>query len=319
MARSEEESRRKELTLTQLKYFLTAAAHKSMTGAAAELYIAQSAISTAVAQLERTLGVTLFIRQPSKGLALTSSGEQLLRDGRSLLAQLEELTESIRAHDQQVEGVLRLACFVTLGPFILPQLISEIGRKHPNLHIEVFESDFEETAQMLLDGTVEAALTYDFGAFNGVSFIELYRSAPHVILPAGTPLAQQEQISLSSLQDWDMVLLDIPHSREYFLDMLKAAQVDVTIRYSSRSYETVRSLVARGHGFSILNNISKSDTTYDGGRLKAVPIAGDVPALNVCFAHPAEVQPSARSRAVSSTAAALLQAERISPASHHGQ
>lgn len=317
--RSSEASRRKDLTLTQLKYFLAAAAHKSMTGAAEELYIAQSAISTAIAHLERNLGVTLFIRQPSKGLALTPSGEQLLRDGRSLLAQVDELTENIRAHDHQIEGVLRLACFVTLGPFLLPQLISEIGRKHPNLHIEVFEADFDETAEMLLNGTVEAALTYDFGAFSGVSFIELYRSAPHVILPAPAPLAQQDQISLASLQDWDMVLLDIPHSREYFLDMLTAAQVDATIRYSSRSYETVRSLVARGHGFSILNNISKSDTTYDGGRLKALPITDEVPALNVCFTHPAEVRPSARARAVASTAADLLRSEQLDPASLHRQ
>ena len=311
MSSSQGDSGRKELTLTQLKYFLTAAAHRSMTAAAAELYIAQSAVSTAIAQLERTLGVELFIRQPSKGLALTTSGEQLLRDGRSLLAQVDELTENIRAQDQQIEGVLRLACFVTLAPFILPQLISEIGDKHPNLHIEIFEADFDETAKMLFDGTVEAALTYDFGAFQGVSFKQLYRSAPHVILPADAPLAQRDSISLSSLQGWDMVLLDIPHSREYFLDMLVQADVDTKIRYSSRSYETVRSLVARGHGFSILNNISKSDSTYDGGTLRAIPIEDNVPSLNVCFTHPTDVRPSARARTVATTAARLMQEDNL--------
>lgn len=303
MINSQEFSAQKDLTLTQLRYFIAAAQHRSMTQAAAELYVAQSAVSTAVAQLERTLDVDLFIRQRSIGLALTSSGERLLRDARSLLARLDELTENVRHYGQSVEGVLRLACFVTLAPFILPQLISEIGEKHPKLRIEVFEVDFDETVQMLRNGTVEAAITYDYGPSSGVSFELLYQSAPHIILPAEHALTRKEAISLGDLEGWEMVLLDIHHSREYFLNMFDAYGVKVQVRHSSRSYETVRSLVARGHGFSILNNIPKSDRTYDGGLLKAVPIADTVSPLDVCFAHATDIRPSARARAVEIAAA----------------
>lgn len=297
---------RKELTLTQLKYFIAAAQHRSMTEAAAELYVAQSAVSTSIAQLERTLDVNLFIRQPTKGLALTTSGTQLLRDARSLLSQLDELTENVRSYDRAVEGVLRLACFVTLAPFILPQLISAIGDQHPNLRIEVFEADFDDTIKMLRNGIVEAALTYDYGPAQGVSYNLLYQSEPHVILPAGHALAQKKAISLASLEGWDIVLLDIPHSREYFLDMFKSDPEKFRIGHSSRSYETVRSLVARGQGFSILNNIPKSDLTYDGGRLAALPIADPVPPLGVCFAHATDIRPSARARAVAEIARSIL-------------
>jgi len=298
---------RKELTFTQLKYFIAAAQHRSMTGAAAELYVAQSAVSTAVAQLERTLDADLFIRQPSKGLALTASGKQLLRDARSLLAQLDELTENVRSQDQTIEGVLRLACFVTLAPFILPKLISAIGERHPDLRIEVFEADFDETTKMLRNGMVEAALTYDYGPTQGISYNLLYQSEPHVILPADHALAEKDVISLSSLEGWGIILLDIPHSREYFLDMFDSGLGKFPVRHSSRSYETVRSLVARGHGFSILNNIPKSDFTYDGGCIKTVPIADPVPNLGVCFAHATDIRPSARARAVATIAASILQ------------
>lgn len=298
---------KKDLTLTQLRYFIAAATHRSMTVAAAELYIAQSAISTAIAQLERTLGVPVFIRQPSKGLALTASGEQLLRDARSLLAQLDELTENIRVQAQGVEGVLRLACFVTLAPFILPQLISEIGDRHPKLRIEVLEADFDEAVKMLVEGTVEGALMYDFGPAPGVTFERLYRSAPHVILPAEVSLAQSSTISLSDLEGWDMVLLNLPYSREYFRNMLKEAGVETVVRHSSRSYETVRSLVARGHGFSILTNIPKTTSTYDGGQLRAIPLVDTAPLLDVCFAHAAGIRPSVRARAVAALAAEVLQ------------
>ena len=304
-------SARKDLTLTQLRYFIAAAQHRSMTEAAAELYVAQSAVSTAIAQLERTLDVDLFIRQPTKGLALTPSGTQLLRDARSLLGHLDELTENARAHGQVIEGVLRLACFVTLAPFILPKLISAIAEQHPDLRIEVFEADFDEITKMLRNGMVEAALTYDYGPTKGISYNLLYTSEPHVILPADHALAQQDRISLAELHGWDLILLDIPHSREYFLNMLPTGIDQLQVRHSSRSYETVRSLVARGHGFSILNNIPASDLTYDGGHLKAVPIADPVQHLKVCFAHATDIRPSARSRAVAAIAESMLQNDKI--------
>ncbi len=63
-----------DLTLVQLRYFVTAAMHRSMTEASIDLHVAQSAVSTAIAQLERSLGVQLFVRQRSKGLALTEAG-----------------------------------------------------------------------------------------------------------------------------------------------------------------------------------------------------------------------------------------------------
>ena len=78
-------SRRHEITLTQLRYFATAAERRSMTEAARELFVAQSAVSAAVGQLEQQVGTQLFIRQRSKGLVLTPAGVQLLGDARALM------------------------------------------------------------------------------------------------------------------------------------------------------------------------------------------------------------------------------------------
>lgn len=61
-------------TLVQLRYFLVAAEHGSMTAASAELNIAQSAVSTAIHNLEHDLRVQLFIRRRGRGLILTPAG-----------------------------------------------------------------------------------------------------------------------------------------------------------------------------------------------------------------------------------------------------
>jgi DNA-binding transcriptional LysR family regulator len=286
------------MTLVQLRYFVTAATRRSMTEASVDLHVAQSAVSTAIAQLERSLGVQLFVRQRSKGLALTEAGEQLLRDSRSLLAQVDEITDTVRGHHYDVRGTLRLACFVTLAPFVLPKLISRVEQQHPRLRIEIIEADVDGTVELLLNGTVEGAIAYDFGTVHDLTFDHLYSAAPHVILPADHPLAHRKRLKLTELAGQDLVLLDIAHSREYFLGMLEEAGVDPQIRYTSRSYETVRSLVARGQGYSILNHVPQSPTTYDGGELAAVPISGDVPPLDVCFVRVTDVRATARARVI---------------------
>ncbi|MFD0327460.1 LysR family transcriptional regulator [Streptacidiphilus monticola] len=70
-------------TLAQLRYFVVAAEAGSMTAAAERLLIAQSAVSTAVSNLEHELGVQLFIRRKGKGLAVTPAGDRLLLQARS--------------------------------------------------------------------------------------------------------------------------------------------------------------------------------------------------------------------------------------------
>lgn len=297
---------RHDMTLVQLQYFVTAAVHLSMTDASRELRVAQSAVSTAIAQLERSLGVQLFIRQRSKGLALTEAGAHLLRDAQSLLSHVDEIADTVRGRHYNVRGTLRLACFVTLAPFVLPRLISRVEEQHPDLRIEIIETDIDGTIEMLLSGAVEGAIAYDFKHNGDVTFDRLYSAAPHVILPAGHPLAQRERVRVADLDGLDLVLLDIPHSREYFLGLLDQHGIQPHIRYSSHSYETVRSLVARGHGYSILNHIPQSAITYDGGNVVALRLADDVQALDVCFVRATNVRPTARTEVVARLARELF-------------
>lgn len=297
-----------DMTLVQLRYFVVAAAKRSMTDASLELHVAQSAVSSSIAQLERSLGVQLFIRQRSKGLALTEAGEQLLRDAQSLLAQVDEMADAVRGEHYQVRGTLRLACFIPLAPFVLPQLISRTEQAHPQLRIEISEADADGTTELLLNGSVEAAIAYNFGELHDLTFDHLYFAPPHVIVPLDHPLADREQVQLRELAGEDLVLLDTAHSRDYFLRLLRDAGVEPQIRYSSRSYETVRSLVARGHGFSILNHIPHSPQTYDGGELRSIPIDGDVTPLEVCFVRVRQVRPTSRARVLAGFARELFAA-----------
>ncbi len=109
-----------DVTLAQLRYFIEAATHLSMTRAAEEMFVAQSAVSSAIAALEQQVGAQLFIRQRSRGLVLTPAGQQFLGDARALLLNLDEALDTARGIDNQIRGTIRIGCFVTLAPVHSP-------------------------------------------------------------------------------------------------------------------------------------------------------------------------------------------------------
>lgn len=294
------------MTLTQLRYFVEAASALSMTKAAEQLRVAQSAVSAAVAQLERQVGTPLFIRRHARGLVLTAAGEELLRDVRGLLAHVGEVLDAARGRGDDVRGHIKLACMVTLVPFVLPDLLSELRATHPGLDVEVLELEAAAVSAALRSGAVEVAVTYDLGLGPGVEREVIADAPPYVILPPGHPLTDRPEIRLIDLADEPMVLLDLPHSREYFRELLAAAGAPPRIAFRSHSFEAVRGLVARGHGFSLLNQRPVLDGTYSGGRVEWRPIADDAPSLSVVVAWMESVRRTARARAVAGGAWTVL-------------
>jgi DNA-binding transcriptional LysR family regulator len=300
-------SRRPDVTLTQLRYFVRAATYGSMTQAAGDLRVAQSAVSAAVAQLERQVGTQLFIRQRARGLVLTAAGEEFLSDARAVLAHMDEVLDTARGRGEQVRGSIRVACFVTLAPFVLPELLADLADHHPGIEVEVIETEAGSLGAALRTGAAEIALTYDLGLGPEIERQVVAEVEPHVILPPDHRLAGRSRVHLADLATDPMVLLDLPHSREYFQQMLASAGVTPLIRYRSASYETVRGMVARGHGYSILNQRPVDDVTYGGARVLPRPIADELPPLSIVTARLSTVRPTARARAVAARARAVLQ------------
>lgn len=294
------------LTLTQLTYFAACAKTLNMTAASQELHVAQSAVSTAVSQLERALDATLFIRQHSKGLILTSAGESLLRDTQRLFGLLADTIETIQTDRDEVSGSITIASFHTLTPFLIPPLLHRLQQRYPALTVAVREGDYEQNLADLRGGRAEVAITYALRDADGIAQRVVGCATPHAVLPTDHPLATRASVSLRELSAEPFVLLDLPDSNDYFLSLLADAGVTPEIKYRTKNYEAVRSFVAMGLGFSILNQRPRTEETYSGNRIAIVELSGDVRSLDVTIATLAQVEQTARARAVSETLTELL-------------
>ncbi|HMS74536.1 LysR family transcriptional regulator [Gordonia sp. (in: high G+C Gram-positive bacteria)] len=274
-------------TLVQLRYFAAAADLGSMTAASKVLMVSQSAVSTAIAQLEKELGVQLLIRQHARGLELTPAGRNFRQELRSFLAHSVELADSAARLGNSLIGDLTVGCFSTIAPFGLPTLLSAYEQRFPQVRVDVIESEHENLTRLLRDGRCELALMYGFDRHDGITYQPLTMSRPYVIVSVDHPIARagRRDATLSEFATDPMVLLDLPHSRDYFLSLPRRAGFTPQIRFRSTGYETVRSLVAHGFGFSILNQRPAHDLTYDGRRVAALELTDSAPALELVIAH----------------------------------
>ena len=284
-------------SLRQLRHFVCVAEHQNISSAARELFLSQPALSTSIVQLEEGLGLQLLIRHHARGVSLTPAGSTFAAQARSLIAHAEEVTNMGRALGESAQGILETGCFWTLSPFFLPGLLVLNRKRHPELEIKVSEGPLNELQRLLHNGNIESALLYDIDLDRNLACLPLTQVKPHVLLPASHPLANRADLSLKALQDEPFILLDLPHSRDYFLGFFGKQGFQPKVRHRSQSFELVRGLVASGEGYSILNLQPASRQTYDGGEVRCLPISEKVPALSVVLAHPAGLRQTRRAQA----------------------
>ena len=261
-------------TLRQLEYFIAAGEAGSITLASERIHISQPSISTAISHLEQELNVQLFVRHHVQGLSLTPVGRDLLREAKDLVAQAQNLYLVAAEVTDQVRGSLSLGCMVTLAPMLVPELTHSFGSAFPAVSITLTEGNHEELFRGLRHSELDLAICYDLHIPEDIEFTPLAELPPHVLMSESDPLARQMSVGLAEIAEKPMILLDLPISREYFLALFLNEGLEPAIAARSAHHEVVRTMVANGYGYSILNVTPRSDIALDGRRLVRVRLAG---------------------------------------------
>lgn len=258
-------------SLRILRYVVAAADSGHVTEAARQLNVSQSAVSSAIAELETHVGVPLFTRRHARGVTLTPSGERVVNEARILLAHAREFARNASALGHSPTGEIALGCFQTLAIRFMPTLLAGFASRHPGISVTLQDGDQEDLLGTLLAGRIELALAYSFALPDEVEAEPIAELPPYAILSAGHPSAGAASLRLRDLAAEPFILLDLPHSRDYFASLFRAVGFEPRIVFRSRSQELIRGLVGRGLGFSILNAIPGTALAYDGGRIAVVP------------------------------------------------
>lgn len=271
-------------SLRQLEYFVAVGDHGSIAAAAAAINVSSPSISTAIAGLEAEFAVQLFVRRHAHGLALTTAGRQLLAEARRVIASAEALGTMAATIGGQITGPLALGCLQTFAPLILPDLRRSFERSHPAVTVTQYELDHADILARLLNGQIDLGLTYDLAVPGDIAFEPLASLQPLVMLAPGHRLAGKPLIAPEDLVGEPMVLLDLPHSADYFLSLFARIGTKPIIAERTRDMSTLRALVANGYGYSLINTRTSMDLSPDGKKLGFIPLIGGLRPLQLGLA-----------------------------------
>ena len=293
-------------TLRQLSCLVAACEHGGIGAAADHLRLAQATVSAALADLERSLGVQLLVRGRGRAGRPSPAGRELLVEARAVLAAAARLEARSTELRGDVSGSLPIGCLVTLAPVVAPSLCRAFETRWTDATVDLRTGDQQALLDWLRDGTIALAVTYDLGLHDDVAFEPLATAAPYVLVAGGHPLAGAADVSLEELADERLVLLDLPLSRDYFLALFRAAGLEPRSARRVSDPELVRSLVARGYGYTLANARPAPTQAVDGARLSAVPLRGPLRPPKVGLARRAGLTSTRSAAAFAETCAELL-------------
>lgn len=258
------------LTLRQLEHFRAVAQTGSISGAATQLRVSRTSITEALDTLERITGTVLCRRSKAEGVVLTASGQEFLTRAETVLDQAQDL--EMPDGDRHLGGTLAIGCFRSLAPTTLPRLWADFAALHPGVTVSLTTGARSELVEQLAHGVLDVILAYNLHALPGLGTARLYDTTLYALLPAEHRFAQQGLAPIAELAREPLLLMDVSPSTEDILSYFTHHGLTPTVRMTSPDFELVRSLVARGLGYSLFIQRPRQDLSYEGLPVACVPL-----------------------------------------------
>jgi len=262
-----------DFSLRQMRYFVAAAAGGSTIAAADAVHVSQSAMSSAISELEQSLGTQLFLRRRGRGLELTETGRELLPLARQLLGDADELRSRAANLQHELRGPLAIACFNVIAASILPRVLHGFETRHPDVLVDFLDGDRSEIVEALETGRAELAIAFSRSVPDRLDHAVLARPIPHLLVPQGHRLAGPDPVSLRQVADEPFVLVDAEPAEDFVTAAFRSMDISPPVRFRSRSVATVRALVARGFGLALVAQGSRLDGRVAPDGVVAVPVS----------------------------------------------
>jgi LysR family hydrogen peroxide-inducible transcriptional activator len=239
-----------QMTLRQLRYFDALARHSHFGRAAAACSISQPALSMQIKELEDALGAML-IERGARQVRLTKLGEEAALRARDILRAVDELGDFVRASHDRLAGRLRIGMIPTIAPYLLPAVMSNLTRLHPELDIHVREALTSKLIQELAEGRLDAAIVALPVSEPSLAEVALLSESFLLVRPGGedgAPVPGSE-----ALREMRLLLLEEGHCfRDQALSFCNMASPQPREVLDASSLSTLVQMVSAGMGVTLI-------------------------------------------------------------------
>jgi DNA-binding transcriptional LysR family regulator len=271
----------------QLAAFCAVVEKKSFSQAAERLGVTQPAVSLQIRALEKRLGTQLLDRS-GRRVEPTESGLRLYRNAQRMLALEGQLLEELSQEDR-ITGRFELGASTGPGGSVVPILLAELQRAHPDISVALTVSDTHRIVELVADRALELGVVGFARRHRAVVFEPLFRDEVVLATPPGHAFAGRT-VSLDELRGATLILMQEGAGvREVIEDELRGAGVrlkDFDVRLELGLQESVRSAVEAGFGVTFISRAS-IEAALTAGTLAEARVEGLEPSRDIFLARAA--------------------------------
>ncbi len=238
------------MDLRQLTTLVAIADHGTFSAAARALYTVQSNVSGHIARLERELGVVLVDRQRG---GLTDEGSLVVEKARRVLHELDDISAEMASRGDEVRGDARLGVIGTTARWLLPQLLTQLAKQHPGVHVTVHEGNTTNLLPRLLAQQLDAIIVHLPVDDLEVTVEPLFAEDLVLLVHTRHHLAERDSIPLAELAGEPLMLPPVGAALRRAIDRAAAGVgVELEAQVEIDGVRLLTSLAFEGFGAAIV-------------------------------------------------------------------
>lgn len=278
-----------ELSLRQLRYFIAAADAGQVSKAAKNLSVSQSAVTTAIKQLEEGVGATLFERHQS-GISLTYEGNRFLDHARHIIQSVDEAIRIPKRAKEDVSGQIKLAVTYTVAGYFIPKLLAQFTRSFPNIGVSITETSRPDIEEGLITGGFDIAVMLTSNIINHeeIAHAALFQSRRRLWVNANHDFLKKQTVTLQEISGEPYIMLTVDEAGNTAQRYWNKTSYKPNTIFRTSSVEAVRSMVANGMGVSVLSDMVYRPWSLEGRQVGVIDISDNVPTMDVGLAWVAD-------------------------------
>ena len=266
------------MSIQKYQVFLHVMEAGSVSRAAEDMGLTQSAVSHALSSLEEEFGFKLLTRSRA-GVRLSSEGKRILPAIRDILSAEERLRETVSSIHGLSTGTIRVASFSSVAVHWLPAMLKAFQEQYPQIRFKLLNGDYHDVEQWLEEGAVD------------LGFVSLPTRAPGkvtplmedrllVILPKDHPLASLDSFPIGYARQETFISL-LESSDHDLRRALDAEGIRPHIRFITKDDYAIIAMVEQGLGIAIMPELLLRGSTDNIAALELKPQARRTIALAV--------------------------------------
>lgn len=244
------------MNIRDLTYLVCIAELGHFGKAAEACFVSQPALSMQIKKLEGELGVQLLERT-NKSVTLTDTGITIVTLARQILQQVDELYEVAQAAKDPFKGEIKLGIFPTLGPYLLPYIMSDLSQSLPDISFYLIEEKTHLLIEKIKTGIIDAAILSLPILEKGLHTSFLFEEEFLLAVDHAHPLTKHAAIKKEAIDHQKLLLLDDGHClKDQVVNFCKEIDATNTSSFRATSLEVLRHMVGSGLGVTLMPKLS---------------------------------------------------------------